>query len=63
MGTAAPVALHARGTTLPFLAKDLFGKLFGDRGSVSQKLFEQLYEQGLQLTVLKQKNELKCAIL
>jgi hypothetical protein len=34
---------------LPQMTKDLFGKLFGDRGYVSQKLFEQLFEQGLEL--------------
>jgi hypothetical protein len=26
------------------LARGLFGKLFGDRGYISQKLFEQLWE-------------------
>jgi Transposase DDE domain len=34
---------------LPQMTQDLFGKLFGDRGYVSQKLFEQLFEQGLEL--------------
>lgn len=32
---------------IPEMTKDLFGKLFGDRGYVSQKLFEQLFERGL----------------
>jgi hypothetical protein len=34
---------------LPRLARKLFGKLFGDKGYLSQKLFETLLEQGLQL--------------
>jgi hypothetical protein len=34
---------------VPALAKGLFGKLFGDRGYISKKLFEQLYEEGIQL--------------
>lgn len=34
---------------LPKLVVQLFGKLFGDRGYVSQGLFEQLLEQGVQL--------------
>ena len=34
---------------VPRLAKGLTGKLFGDRGYISQKLFETLLEQNLQL--------------
>jgi hypothetical protein len=34
---------------VPELVKGLFGKLFGDRGYVSQPLFEALYDEGLQL--------------
>jgi hypothetical protein len=34
---------------VPELARALFGKLFGDRGYISQALFEQLWEQGVQL--------------
>lgn len=34
---------------VPFLTKDLFGKLFGDRGYISQALFEQLFENDVQL--------------
>ena len=34
---------------VPELARALFGKLFGDRGYISQKLFEQLWERGVQL--------------
>jgi hypothetical protein len=31
------------------LTKDLFGKLFGDRGYISRKLFDILYSKGVQL--------------
>jgi hypothetical protein len=41
---------------LPQMAKGLFGKLFGDRGYVSQELFEQLYSQGLELIAKRRKN-------
>lgn len=34
---------------VPKLVKALFGKLFGDKGYLSQSLFETLLEQGLQL--------------
>lgn len=34
---------------VPRLARRLWGKLFGDKGYLSQPLFEQLLEQGLQL--------------
>ncbi len=34
---------------VPKLVKRLFGKLFGDKGYLSQALFEQLWEQGVQL--------------
>lgn len=39
---------------VPQLAKRLFGKLFGDKGYLSQALFEQLWQQNVQLiTTLK----------
>lgn len=42
---------------VPQLVKRLFGKLFGDRGSISQPLAEQLFvEQGLQLFTKLRKN-------
>ena len=41
---------------VPQLAKELFGKLFGDKGYLSQKLFEQLYAQGVQLITPIRKN-------
>ncbi len=41
---------------LPQMTKDLFGKLFGDKGYLSQALFEELYERGLELiTSLRKK--------
>jgi Transposase DDE domain len=43
---------------VPDMTKDLIGKLFGDRGYISQKLFEELYERGLQL-VTKSKKKMK----
>lgn len=41
---------------VPELAQTLFGKLFGDRGYLSQPLFEQLFEQGVQLITHLRKN-------
>src|SRR5437868_10593219 len=38
------------------LARAVSGKLFGDRGYISQKLFEQLWEQGVQLITKLRKN-------
>jgi hypothetical protein len=43
---------------VPKLVKRLFGKLFGDKGYLSQDLFEQLWEQGVQL-VTKLKTTMK----
>ena len=41
---------------VPQLAQGLFGKLFGDKGYLSQALFEQLWQQNVQLiTALKAK--------
>ena len=41
---------------VPELVKELFGKLFADKGYISQTLFETLYDRPLQLvTELKQK--------
>ena len=34
---------------VPTLVQGLFGKVFGDRGYISQRLFTQLYAQGVQL--------------
>jgi hypothetical protein len=38
------------------LAKDLFGYLFGDKGYISQSLFEELYETGVKLVTRIKKN-------
>lgn len=38
------------------LTADLIGKLFGDKGYISQALFEQLYQRGLQLITRSKKN-------
>ena len=43
---------------VPQLVKRLFGKLFGDKGYLSQALFEQLWEQGVQL-ITKLKTNMK----
>lgn len=41
---------------MPKLTKDMLGKLYGDQGYISKKLFETLYAQGIQLiTRLKAK--------
>lgn len=41
---------------LPEMAQGIFGKLFGDRGYISQDLFEKPYEQQLQLITRYKKN-------
>jgi hypothetical protein len=41
---------------VPDMTRDLIGKLFGDRGYISQKLFEKLYQRGLQLVTKAKKN-------
>ena len=38
------------------LVRQLWGKLFGDRGYISQELFEQLWSQGLQLITRLKRN-------
>lgn len=46
---------------VPKLVKQLFGKLFGDKGCLSQALFDSLLQQGLQLITgirAKMKNRL-----
>jgi len=34
---------------VPTLCAKLFGKLFGDRGYISTRLFQELYEKGIQI--------------
>jgi hypothetical protein len=41
---------------VPEMTKGMFGKLFGDKGYISQSLFEQLFEAGLQLVTGIRKN-------
>ena len=41
---------------VPKLAQRLFGKLFGDKGYLSQPLFDQLLARGVQLITLLRKN-------
>ncbi len=41
---------------VPEMTEDIIGKLFGDRGYISQKLFEELYERGLELITKSKKN-------
>jgi len=41
---------------VPHLVRRLFGKLFGDRGYLSQSLFEDLLEQGIKLVTKVRKN-------
>ncbi len=45
-------------TPVPNLARALFGKLFGDKGYISQKLFDTLFAEDLQL-VTKLKTNMK----
>lgn len=41
---------------VPRMVKDIFGKLFGDKGYISQKLFELLFGQGIQLVTRIKRN-------
>ena len=41
---------------VPKMARALFGKLFGDKGYLSQALFDQLFENGLELITAVRKN-------
>ena len=41
---------------VPALTQGIMGKLFGDRGYISQALFEQLWQRGLQLVTKLKKN-------
>lgn len=43
-------------TPVPDLTRGIIGKLFGDRGYISQALFEQLWQQGLKLITKIKKN-------
>jgi hypothetical protein len=41
---------------VPQLTKKLSGKLFGDKGYISKRLFQTLFEEGLQLITPIRKN-------
>ena len=41
---------------VPEMARGLVGKLFGDKGYVSQALFQELFERGLELIAKRRKN-------
>src|SRR5271156_1621639 len=41
---------------VPWLSTDVFGKLFGDKGYISQKLFLELYDKGIQIITRLKKN-------
>jgi hypothetical protein len=41
---------------VPDMVRGLSGKIFGDRGYISQKLFEDLFEEGIQLITKIRKN-------
>lgn len=41
---------------VPHLSKNIFGKLFGDKGYISQELFIKLYEKGLEIITRLKKN-------
>ena len=41
---------------VPKMVKDMFGKLFGDKGYISQKLFDMLFADGLQLVTKIRRN-------
>jgi hypothetical protein len=43
-------------TPVPEMTRGIWGKLFGDKGYISQPLFELLFEQGLQLITKIKKN-------
>jgi hypothetical protein len=41
---------------VPEMTREIFGKRFGDKGSISQSLFDLLFERGLQLITTLKKN-------
>jgi len=42
--------------TVPYLSKDLWAKLFGDKGYISQDLFQELYKQNIKFITPFKKN-------
>lgn len=49
-------------TVVEVMTKNLFGKLFGDKGYVSQSLFEKLLGKGIKLITYLRKN-MKCCLM
>ena len=48
---------------LKLMIKGLFGKVFGDRGYISQELFQELLEQGIfMVTRVKKNMKNKCKL-
>ena len=45
------------------LTKNVFGKLFADKGYISQKLFENLWNKGIQLITKQKKNTKKKGLM
>ena len=45
------------------LTKNIFGKLFADKGYISQKLFENLWNKGIQLITKQKKNSKKKGLM
>lgn len=45
------------------LTKNIFGKLFADKGYISQKLFENLWSKGIQLITKRKKNSKKKGLM
>lgn len=43
-------------TPVPEFSKDIFGKLFGDKGYISQELFLKLYEKGIEIITRLKRN-------
>ncbi len=51
-----PCVKHLDRKPIPDMTKDLVGKLFGDRGYISQALSESLFERGMELITKRRKN-------
>ena len=49
-------------TPVPKLTKELFGKLFGDKGYISKALFDELFERGIQL-ITKLRSNMKNQVM
>ena len=45
------------------LTKDMFGKLFADKGYISQKLFQELWDKGIELITKQKRNTKKKGLM